>query len=178
MLQELLAGPAGPFVVFALRLCDVSLATLRMLMIVRGRRAIAPLIGFVEVMIWVVAIGAVVQHLDSPFHIVGYASGFAAGTFLGLLIEERMALGLATIRTVVRTGGPALAASLRDEGFGVTEMVGKGRQGPVEVLYSVIPRRGVDRCLEIIDEGAPDSFVVVDEPRSVQRGWLLSRRRK
>lgn len=178
MLPELLAGPLGPLVIFGLRLCDVTLATTRMLLIMRGQRVLAPFIGFFEVLIWIVAVGTVVQHLDSPFHMVGYAAGFAAGTFVGLLLEERMALGLATVRTVVRDGGPELAAALRDEGFGVTEMLGRGREGPVEVLYSVIPRRGVERALGIIDRGAPDSFVVVDEPRTVHRGWLFSKRRK
>lgn len=81
-------------------------------------------------------------------------------------------------RTVVRSGGAELSAALRDEGFGVTEMIGRGREGNVEVLYSVIPRRNVPRCLSLIDRGAPESFVVVDEPRLVRRGWPFPRRKK
>jgi uncharacterized protein YebE (UPF0316 family) len=149
-----------------------------MLLIMRNRRLLAPAIGFFEILIWVTAIGIVVQHLSSPLHIVGYAAGFATGNFLGLLLEERLALGLATIRTVVRSGGAELATTLRDEGFGVTEMIGRGREGSVEVLYSVIPRRSVDRCITLIDQGAPDSFVVVDEPRRVRRGWQFPRKKK
>lgn len=178
MLQSLVAGPFGPLAVFLLRATDVSMATVRMLLIVRGRRVLAPLIGFFEILIWVTAIGIVVQHLDSPLHVVGYAAGFATGNYLGLRLEERLALGLATIRTVVRTGGAELAATLRAEGFAVTEMPGTGRDGAVEVLYSVIPRRTVDRCLALIDRGAPESFVVVDEPRLVRRGWQFPRRKK
>ncbi|MDA0329406.1 MAG: DUF2179 domain-containing protein [Gemmatimonadetes bacterium] len=178
MLQELVAGPFGPLLVFVLRATDVTMATMRMLLIVRNHRIIAPIIGFFEILVWVAAIGIVVQHLNSPLHIIGYAAGFACGNYLGLLLEERLALGLATIRTVVRSGGPELAAELRDGGFGVTEMAGQGREGTVEVLYSVIPRRNVDRCLAIIDRGAPDSFVVVDEPRLIRRGWLYQKRKK
>jgi uncharacterized protein YebE (UPF0316 family) len=178
MLQELVAGPLGPLVVFSLRATDVTMATVRMLLIMRNRRLLAPAIGFFEILIWVTAIGIVVQHLSSPLHIVGYAAGFATGNFLGLLLEERLALGLATIRTVVRSGGAELATTLRDEGFGVTEMIGRGREGSVEVLYSVIPRRSVDRCITLIDQGAPDSFVVVDEPRRVRRGWQFPRKKK
>lgn len=178
MLQELVAGPAGPLVVFLLRVTDVSMATVRMLMIVRGRRYLAPLIGFFEILLWVTAIGIVVQHLDSPLHVVGYAAGFATGNFLGLLIEERLALGLATVRTVVREGGAELAGELRDAGFGVTEMLGRGRTGTVDVLYSVLPRKQVDRCLAIIDTRSPESFVVVDEPRTVRRGWLFPVKKK
>ena len=178
MLTELVAGPLGPLVIFFLRITDVSMATMRMLLIMRGQRVLAPVIGFFEVLIWVMAIGIVVQHLQSPLHVVGYAGGFAAGSYLGLLLEERMAFGLATVRTVVRTGGAALSAELRDAGFGVTEMVGRGREGEVEVLYSVLPRRRVARALELIERGAPDAFVVVDEPRRIRRGWLYPARKK
>lgn len=178
MLLELVAGPFGPLVVFSLRVTDVSLATLRMLLIMRNRRFLAPLIGFFEILIWVTAVGIVIQHLDSPLHVVGYAAGFATGNFVGLMFEERLALGLATIRTVVKEGGAKLAADLRDDGFGVTEMLGRGRSGTVEVLYSVLPRRQVGRALARIDEAAPQSFVVVDEPRRVQRGWLFPAKKK
>jgi uncharacterized protein YebE (UPF0316 family) len=178
MLQELVAGPAGPVVVFLLRATDVSMATIRMLMIMRGHRYLAPLIGFIEILLWVTAIGIVVQHLQSLPHVVGYAAGFATGNFLGLLIEERLALGAATVRTVVRHGGAQLAVELREAGFGVTETLGRGRDGTVEVLYSVLPRRRVERCLAVIDERAPESFVVVDEPRTVRRGWLFPARKK
>lgn len=178
MLQEIVASPFGPLAVFLLRVTDVSMATLRMLLIIRGRRFLAPLIGFFEILIWVTAIGIVVQHLNSPLHVVGYAAGFASGSFLGLMLEERLALGLATIRTMVRSGGPELSAELREAGFGVTEMVGRGKEGAVEVLYSVLPRRRVAEALKIINAGAPDSFVVVDEPRGVHRGWLYPAKKK
>ncbi len=178
MLQELVAGPFGPLVVYLLRVTDVSMATIRMLLIMRNRRLLAPLIGFFEILIWVTAIGIVVQHLQSPLHVIAYAGGFATGNFVGLLLEEKLALGLATIRTVVRSGGAELATELRDAGFGVTEMLGRGREGTVDVLYSVLPRRQVDHCLELIDHGAPDSFVVVDEPRRVRRGWQFPAKKK
>ena len=178
MLQELVAGPAGPIAVFVLRATDVTMATVRMLLIVRGRRLLAPLLGFFEILVWVAAVGIVVQHLGSPLHVVGYAAGFACGNYLGILLEERLALGLATVRTVVRSGGVDLAAALREAGAGVTEMAGTGRDGAVEVLHSVVPRRAVARCLRIIEAGAPDAFVVVDEPRLVRRGWQFPARKR
>lgn len=178
MLQELVVGPFGPLIVFFLRLTDVSMATIRMLLIMRNQRLLAPLIGFFEILIWVMAIGIVVQHLQSPLHVIGYAAGFAAGSFVGLTLEERLALGVASVRTVVRSGGAVLATELRDAGFGVTELVGRGRDGEVDVLLSVLPRRQVGRALGLIEAGAPDSFVVVDEPRRVRRGWQFPRKKK
>lgn len=176
MLPELLVGPAGPLLIFALRVVDVSMATVRVLLIVRNAKVLVPLIGFFEVLIWIFAVSSVVSNLDSPLLMVGYAAGFAAGNLVGLMLEERMALGLATLRTVVREGGAAVATALREEGFGVTEMVGRGRDGEVEVLYSVLARRRVQAALRIIDAMAPASFVVVDEPRAVRRGWMFPRR--
>jgi len=178
MLQELVVGPFGPFIIFLLRLTDVTMATVRMLLIMRNRRMLAPIIGFFEILIWVMAVGIVVQHLQSPLHVVGYAAGFASGSFLGLALEERMALGLASVRAVVRSGGAVLAGELRDAGYGVTELLGRGREGNVEVLLSVLPRREVRRCMALIDARAPDSFVVVDEPRRVSRGWLFPVKKK
>jgi uncharacterized protein YebE (UPF0316 family) len=178
MLQELIVGPFGPLIVFLLRLTDVSMATIRMLLIMRNQRVLAPIIGFFEILIWVMAIGIVVQHLQSPLHVIGYAAGFAAGSFLGLTLEERLALGVASVRTVVRSGGAALATELRDAGFGVTELIGRGRDGEVDVLLSVLPRRQVRRALGLIEAGAPDSFVVVDEPRRVRRGWQFPSKKK
>lgn len=176
MLPELLAGPVGPVVIFFLRVTDVSMATVRTLLIVRNAKLLVPVIGFFEVMIWVFAVGTVVQNLTSPWHIVGYAGGFATGNVVGLLIEERLALGLATVWTMVKGGGAALAGSLREGGFGVTELDGRGRDGAVEVLCSVLPRRQVAPYVRAVDRNAPDSFVIVDEPRAVRRGWLFPRR--
>ena len=178
MLQDLVAGPAGPLVVYFLRATDVTMGTMRMLLIMRGHRLIAPLIGFVEILLWITAVGIVVRYLESPLHVVGYAAGFATGNYLGLRLEEKLALGVATIRTVVGEGGAHLASELRRTGFGVTETPGRGKDGPVEVLYSVLPRKRIERCLAVIDEYAPDAFVVVDEPRRVRRGWLFPSKKK
>ena len=137
-MDVLLASAWGPLFIFLLRIVDVSLATLRMLLAVRGIKMVAPIIGFFEVLVWVVAVGTVIQHLDSPLHLVGYAGGFATGTFVGLLIEERMALGMASIRIVSRFGGVELAEALREQGYGVTEFSGQGKEGQVEVLDAVV----------------------------------------
>lgn len=173
---DLLAGPLGPVVIFLLRIGDVSLSTVRLLLTVRGHRILVPLLGFLEVLIWIFAVSGVVTNLESPGLMVGYAAGFATGSWVGLLLEERMALGLATVRAVVREEGPAVAAALRELGHGVTEQPGQGREGPVEILVSVLARRRVPEALHAIDELAPHSFVVVSEPRTVRRGWLGPRR--
>ena len=164
--------------IFGLRIVDVSLATLRMLLSVRGVKYAAPFIGFFEVIVWVTAVGTVIRHLDSPLHLIGYAAGFATGNLVGLTIEERLAIGMASIRVISRHGGVELAESMRELGFGVTEFSGQGREGHVEVVDAVVRRRDIPQAMKVIDYWDPEAFVTVQEPRAIRRGWLLQKRRK
>lgn len=177
-IDVLLASPWGPLLIFCMRIVDVSLSTVRMLLSVRGYKHLAPLIGFFEVTMWILAVGNAIKHLNSPLHLIGYAGGFATGTFVGLMIEEKMALGMASVRVVSRYGGVELAEALRERGFGVTEFAGQGREGHVEVVDAVLRRRDLPVLLKEVDVWDPDAFVTVQEPRAIQRGWLLQGRRK
>jgi len=175
---ELFAGPWGPFLIFGLRVIDVTLATLRMLLTMRGQRVVVPFIGFFEALIWVLAIGTAIQNLQSPWHVLGYAGGFAAGTVVGIWVEEKLAMGLATIRVISRAEGQEIATALREEGFGVTEFDGYGRQGKVELLMTLVRRRQIGRVLTIAEALDDDAFISVDEPRTIRRGWMFPTRRK
>ncbi|MEX2570350.1 MAG: DUF2179 domain-containing protein [Gemmatimonadota bacterium] len=177
-MEAILGSAWGPLVIFFLRIIDVSLATLRMLLAVRGVKSVAPIIGFFEVLVWILAVGTVIQHLDSPLHLIGYAGGFAIGTYVGLLVEERMAFGMATIRVVSRYGGVELAEALRERGFGVTEFAGQGKEGKVEVVDAVLRRRDLPAVMREVDFWDPEAFVTVQEPRTIRRGWLFQKRRK
>lgn len=178
MINELIASAWGPLFIFLLRIVDVSLATIRMLLAVRGIKYVAPLIGFFEVTVWIIAVGSAIQHLDSPLHLIGYAGGFATGTLVGMLIEEKLAFGMATVRIVSKYGGVELAEALRDRGFGVTEFAGQGREGMVEVVYAVLRRRDLPHVFTEVRTWDPQAFVTVEEPRAIHRGWLLDKRRK
>lgn len=177
-MDALFASAWGPLVIFALRIVDVSLATLRMLLSVRGQKQLVPLIGFFEVLVWIFAVGNAIQHLDSPLHLMGYAGGFATGTLVGLWIEEKMALGIATVRVMSRHGGVEIAEALRERGFGVTEFSGFGREGTVEVVYAVLRRRDLPAAFEQVGIWDPEAFVTVEEPRAIHRGWMMGKRRK
>jgi uncharacterized protein YebE (UPF0316 family) len=174
---EWIAGPWGPILIFFLRLTDVSMATVRTLLIHRGR-AWVPVIGFFEMCVWVVAVGATVTNLTSVAHLLAFAGGFAAGNWLGIRIEERMALGLAILRVFVKEAGNEVASFLRAAGFGVTVTEGQGKDGPVYILHLAIFRREVPRVTELLEVECPDAFVVVEEPRTVQRGFMGANRRR
>lgn len=178
MLETLFAGPWGPVIIFLLRIVDVSMATTRTLLAMRNARLLVPLIGFFEVLVWILAVGHAIKHLDSAWHVLGYAGGFATGNVVGLWLEEKLAMGLATVQIISRYGGVEVAEALREAGFGVTEFIGQGREGKVEVVHTVVKRRQIDAVLDEVDRWDPDAFVSVEEPRTVRRGWMFSKRRK
>lgn len=174
---ELLAGPYGPLVIFCLRVVDVSLGTTRFLLMTRGTRLPAALLGFFEVLIWVTAAGAAIRNLTSPLHVVGYAAGFSAGTWVGIGLEERLALGTSTVQAFSKAGSGAVAAGLRALGVGVTEVEGEGLEGPVDIVSTVVRRQAVPRVIETIEASDPEAFITVYDAQ-VRGGRFPELRRK
>lgn len=171
-ISQLFAGPFGPIIIFLLRIVDVSMATVRILLSVRGHKRIVPLIGLVEVLVWLFAAGNAIRHLESGWHVLGYATGFATGSLVGLWLEEKLALGYGTIRIISRSAATTLADHLRALGYGVTEFAARGREGPVQVIYTVLPRRDITRVLNEVEQQDPAAFSTVEQPREIRWGWM------
>jgi uncharacterized protein YebE (UPF0316 family) len=157
--------------IFCLRLTDVSMGTVRTIMVMRGMRRVAALIGFVEVSIWVVAISRVIGHVDSIWSVLGYSGGFAAGTLLGMWIEDKLALGHVYIHVISLDKGPELALAIREAGYGATKVQAEGKSGPVHVIDAVVSRKQAKNLLRLVSEIDDDSFVTVEEARKVLRGY-------
>lgn len=173
--DALFASPYGALAIFCLRIIDVSCDTMRVIFTIRGKRVVAALLGFVQALVWIFAVGNAVKHLDSAWHVFGYAAGYGMGTFVGITIERAIAYGVATVRVVSKHAGVEIADQLREHGYGVTELPGFGRDGTVEILNSVVHRRHLDSVLKIVERWDPDAFVTVEEPK-VLRGGLLAQR--
>ena len=172
-MDALFALPYGPLVIFAMRVVDVSMGGVRILLMVRGWRKVAAAIGFAEVLVWIVAVGHAMQYLSSLYHLAGYAGGFAVGTYVGVSVVNALALGRVVVRAILPDGeGDATARALRDEGFAVTEVDGRGRDGPVDILNVVVSRRHASRVAEMVEATAPRSFITVEEVRTTRRGML------
>jgi uncharacterized protein YebE (UPF0316 family) len=157
--------------IFCLRLTDVSMGTVRTIMVMRGMRWVAALIGFVEVSIWVVAISRVIGNLDSVWSVLGYGGGFAAGTLLGMWIEDKLALGHVFVHTISLDKGQELAHAMREAGYGATKVQAEGKSGPVHIIDAVLPRKQVKGLLRLVNEIDDDSFVTIEEARKVMRGY-------
>jgi uncharacterized protein YebE (UPF0316 family) len=159
-----------PLIVFCARVVDVSLGTMRIIFTSRGKRKIAPLLGFVEVFIWIVVVSQVVKNVHSLPAYLGYAAGFAVGTYVGMKIEERLALGTLIIRIILPQQGEFLAMRLREAGYGVTVANGMGATGEVKLIFTAIPRKNLELVTEIIKSVSPKAFFSVEELRSTESG--------
>ena len=166
------AGLASALLIFSLRIVDVSAATLRLLFIFRGQKALAWVMGFFQAIVFVLAISKVLTDLDNPWNMVGYAAGFATGTVVGMWLEERLAVGYAHVRVISPRQGPAVAKALRQAGFAVTELAGRGRDGTVTVLNLSITRRQLPEVRRIATQVDPNAFITVEEIRPLRRGYF------
>lgn len=162
----------GAALIFCLRICDVSIGTVKLLYIVRGRRLVSALLAFFESSVWIVAASLVFSHSDHPWNMVGFCAGFATGTACGMTIERWIASGHVLLRIVSRAQGPELLQALRDHGFGLTTVHAEGKEGRVMVLLVVTLRKRSKEALELVKSVEPQAFVTIDPVSPAVGGFL------
>lgn len=163
---------AGALLIFALRLADVALGTVRSVLVMRGIRPVAALVGFFEILIWVFAVSQVMSHLDHLANVFAYAAGYSSGILLGMVIEERMALGVVVVN-IVTPSGETMARAIRQAGFGATTLPGAGGSSDVDLIRVVSPRRRSRELLALCRELCPGCFATVEDVRSVRGGFSV-----
>lgn len=161
-----------PVAIFVAKVAELTVSTSRTILVVSGMSARAALLGFVEITIGIIAVGAVVTNLDNPAAVLAYSLGFAVGIIAGGWVEERLAFGFRTVQIINPRDQLAVSAALRAHGYAVTQLEGVGRAGAVEVAFVVIRRRSLKALLAIIAEVAPRSFVTVERTDRPIRGTL------
>jgi uncharacterized protein YebE (UPF0316 family) len=159
-----------PLIVFLARVIDVGLGTMRIIFISRGKKVLAPLLGFVEVFIWITIVSQIVRGAQNIVAYFAYAAGFAVGNFIGMVLEDKLAIGTLVIQVILTTDGDSLMERLQAEGYGVTHVHGHGASGPVRLIYTVVMRKELSRVVNIIQSTHPRAFFTVEELRSVQQG--------
>jgi len=164
-----------PILIFCARICDVSLGTIRVIFISKGIKYLAPFIGFFEVIIWLLAIGQVMNNLTNVVAYIAYGAGFASGTFIGMLIEEKISLGLTSVRIITKKDPTELMQYLRSHDYGVTSIDGEGATGKVKMVYTIIKRQDLAHVVSIIKQFHPNAFYSVDEIKSVSEGVFPER---
>ncbi|MDR1382042.1 MAG: DUF5698 domain-containing protein [Tannerella sp.] len=159
-----------PVVIFFGRICDVTLGTLRIIFVSKGERKKAPLVGFFEVFIWVVIISQIFSHTNSLIAYLAYAGGYAAGNFIGILVENKIAFGYVLFRIYTKNDGHQLAKLLNKNGIGSTFIKGEGVISEVDIIETVINRKLQQKVTRIIDEFDAEAFYHIEDIRSKERG--------
>jgi len=165
-----------PFLIFVARVLDVSLGTVRVIFVSRGLKYLAPLLGFFEILIWLLAIGQIMQNLSNPACYIAYAGGFAMGNFVGIRIAEKLSLGVVLIRVLTKKDASGLIKSLKSANYGVTSVDGHGAYGQVKVIFTIVPRREVCSVVDLIKKFNPNAFYSVEEVCFVEKGVFSDRK--
>ncbi|OHB68506.1 MAG: hypothetical protein A2Y77_08670 [Planctomycetes bacterium RBG_13_62_9] len=159
-----------PLLIFLARIMDVSVGTVRLIFVSRGLKYLAPIAGFFEVLIWILAIGQIMQNLSNPLCYVAYAGGFATGNFIGIMIVERLSLGMVLVRIITPKPIDGLVECLKERQYGVTSIDGQGANGPVQVVFTIVPRREAGAVVTLIKRLNPHAFYTIEEVDHVERG--------
>ena len=159
-----------PLLIFLARMSDVTLATLRNIFLSKSIKYIVPFLGFFEVLIWLLAISQIMKNLQNPLCFLAYAGGYSTGIFVGIKIEERLALGLQVMRIITQHDSEDLVLALRKANFGTTLMDAQGSKGPVKIILTVLKRKDLPLVRNIINQTHPHAFYSIEDIRNVSHG--------
>ena len=163
-----------PILIFLSRIFDVTLGTLRIIFVNRGMLYLAPIIGFFEVLIWLIVISQIMQNISSPINYIAYAAGFAAGNFVGILIEQKLAIGVTLIRIITRMKASELLTDFRSKGYSVINVPAVANSGDVEIIFLPARRKDINRIIETVKIYNPNALYTIEDVRHLSYGSLPS----
>ena len=163
-----------PLLISFSRILDVSFGTIRVIFVSKGLKKLAPILGFFEVLMWIIVVSQVMKNLSNPLYYVAYAAGFAMGTFVGLTIDEKLSIGMVSIRIITTNEKTdEILTSLRLKNFGVTRLKGEGAYGPVDFLFTITDRIHIKNITEILRNIEPNIFYEIEDIRSVSDSGIF-----
>lgn len=165
-----------PLLIFIARVSDVSLGTIRVIFVARGLKYFAPIVGFFEIIIWLLAIGQIMQNLTNPACYIAYAGGFASGNYIGIWIAEKLSLGIVLIRVITSKDASELLEYLKSAEYGVTSVDAQGSAGKVQVVFTIVKRREVASVVNLIKQFNPKAFYTIEEVGFVEEGIFPARK--
>ncbi|NYT06293.1 MAG: DUF2179 domain-containing protein [Methanomicrobiales archaeon] len=166
-----------PVLIFCARVADVTFGTMRIIFVSRGLRMLAPVLAFFEILIWLAAIGQVFANLTNIYNYLAYAGGFALGNYVGILVEEKLAMGIALVRIITQFDASELLEKLKSTGFGTTVIDGHGKHGQVKLIFVVVKRKDLPAVLGLVNTFNPHSFYTIEDVR-MARGGIFSKQEK
>ncbi|QCK16922.1 DUF2179 domain-containing protein [Mangrovivirga cuniculi] len=166
--QEVFEFVVLPVIIFLARIIDVPLNTLRVIYMLQGKRGLSTALGFLEALIWLIAISQIMQHLSNPISYIAYAGGFAAGIYVGMGIEEKLAIGNVVIRIITQRNASKLLKALKSKDYKFTEVEAHGSKGEVSVIFVIASRKQLHELEGLIKDNNPKAFMTVEGVKSVK----------
>ena len=170
-----LEGPLLYTIIFFAKIIEVSISTIRVVFIGKGERVKGAILGFVEIMIWLVVVSSVLNNItEDPIKMLIYAAAFSLGNYLGVTIESKIAVGLASIQVVVNEkSGDILADILREQGYGVTIIEGKGKNESIKnLLFIQLKRKKIPEAVKLVKQHNPEAYITVNDIKSMMGGYI------
>jgi uncharacterized protein YebE (UPF0316 family) len=162
--------------IILLRICDVSLGTIRTILIIQSKKYFAGAIGFIEILIWIFAMRYIVQHIDNTLNLISYATGFGLGTMIGVSIEQALGLWYVQVNMISKEKTDLITEILRENNHGVTILPAEGKQGEVSMVFTVINKKRFKKLKELINKIDPEVFINV-QPAEPLGGYIHGVRR-
>ncbi|MBU2496460.1 MAG: DUF2179 domain-containing protein [Nanoarchaeota archaeon] len=156
-----------PIFIFIARILDVSIGTVKLIFITRGYKKIAPFLGFIEVFIWIIAMRQIFLNLTNWWTYFAYAAGFATGTYVGMVLEERISMGKVLVRIITKRDASALLENLKQSKYTITAIDATGTEGNVKIIFTVIDRKNLLEVIRIIKKFNPHAFYTIEDIRFV-----------
>ncbi|HLT07834.1 MAG TPA: DUF2179 domain-containing protein [Cyclobacteriaceae bacterium] len=161
-----------PILIFFARVGDVSLNTLRVMFVLNGKKNVAPILGFFEALIWLLAIGQIIQNIDNPISYLAYAGGFAAGTYVGMTIEEKLALGRVLVRVITVEPMVELIEFMKERNYRFTNVGAEGRYGKVTLLFTVMKRDQLQEFISKVKSCNDRAFYTIESVKRISEDDL------
>ena len=165
-----------PLLIFIARIGDQSIGTVRLIFLSKGQRILAPLLGFFEVIIWLLAVSQIMKHLDNVLAYVAYGGGFAMGNYIGIVLEERLSIGNVLIRIIPKKDTSELIRYLRENNYGVTSVKAEGSRGEVDIVFTIIKRKSIEHVVSLINHFNPNAFYTIEDVKSINEGIITNTR--
>jgi len=167
-----------PLLIMLARIIDVSIGTIRLMFVAKGFRYLAPILGFFEVLIWIIAIGQIMKNLNNSLSYLAYAGGFAIGNYIGILIESKLSLGMVVVRIITQNNSKKLIDYLKNTRLGVTQVDAEGVYSKVKILLTVVRRSDLHKVINAIMYYNPKAFYSVEDIRQVSEGVFPGRQHR
>lgn len=162
---------AGLFI-FAMRVTDMSMDTLRMMFVIKGKKILAGLVGTMQALVFILAVGKALSGPLNFWTVFGYATGFGTGIILGMVLEQKLAIGYSMIQIYSSGSGKAIARVLRDNGHAATELYGEGKNGTVSVVTCAVARKYKRFVKDMVENIDPQAFITFDDVNLTRRGYF------